>query len=173
VQAQLKEAQGAAAAEAAKLAELQQRLDGVEAERVAAQDALAASRQEAAMAQEQLAEARKQVRCCGGRDGNEAASSVWCCCTHIMPIGSHTASGRSIRLADCDCARFCQVASLDELHAKSQRYNGQLQEYNTKLQVRLLLLSAIAWDNVRGIYSESDHAPLCWPGVPQHRPLFE
>ncbi len=70
MQAQLKEAQGATAAEAAKLAELQQRLDGVEAERVAAQDALAASRQEAAAAQEQLAEARKQVRCCSGQDGH-------------------------------------------------------------------------------------------------------
>lgn len=70
MQAQLKEAQGATAAEAAKLAELQQRLDGVEAERSAAQDALAASRQEAATAQDQLAEARKQVRCCSGQDGH-------------------------------------------------------------------------------------------------------
>jgi hypothetical protein len=75
MQAQLKEAQGATAAEAAKLAELQQRLDGVEAERSAAQDALAASRQEAATAQEQLAEARKQVRCCSGQDGHSAAQS--------------------------------------------------------------------------------------------------
>lgn len=60
-QNKLKEAEGATAAEAAKLAALQERLDGAAAERDSAHEALAASRQEAATAQEQLAEARKQV----------------------------------------------------------------------------------------------------------------
>ena len=38
------------------------------------------------------------------------------------------------------------MASLDELQAKSQRYNGQLQEYNTKLQARLSPLSPVPSD---------------------------
>lgn len=63
MQAKLKEAEVATAAEAAKLAALQEQLEGAAAERDSAHAALAASRQEAAAAQEQLADARKQVSC--------------------------------------------------------------------------------------------------------------
>ena len=103
----MKEAQGATAAEAAKLAELQQRLDGIEAERAAAQDALAASRQEAATAQEQLSETRKQVGCCSGWRvciGRKQHQLSWCCLTHST-LCPDTACRYSSGCVGDDCAR--------------------------------------------------------------------